>query len=72
MATGATPYVDSSILHACHADADADALCRTFLEYANSGAGAPTSARQYESKATAAVKLSDLFTSGTSWIDSSY
>ena len=42
------------------------------MEYSNSGAGATTTARQYETTATAAVSLSQLFPSGTAWIDGTY
>ncbi|KIN00065.1 carbohydrate esterase family 8 protein [Oidiodendron maius Zn] len=44
----------------------------TFMEYGNEGAGATTTARQYETRSTAAVSLSQIFSSGTYWIDSSY
>ncbi|KAJ4188416.1 hypothetical protein NW755_006576 [Fusarium falciforme] len=47
-------------------------LLRTFMEYSNSGAGATTTARQFETKATAAAGLSDLFPAGSAWIDHTY
>ncbi|KAH7267916.1 pectin lyase fold/virulence factor [Fusarium solani] len=44
----------------------------TFMEYSNRGAGATTTARQFETEATAAVGLSDLFPAGSAWIDHTY
>ncbi|KAK2471314.1 hypothetical protein H9L39_17545 [Fusarium oxysporum f. sp. albedinis] len=44
----------------------------TFMEYSNRGAGATTTSRMYETTATAAVSLSEIFTSGTGWIDNTY
>jgi pectinesterase len=42
------------------------------MEYSNRGAGATTTSRMYETTATAAVSLSEIFTSGTDWIDNTY
>ncbi|KAH7184016.1 pectin lyase fold/virulence factor [Fusarium oxysporum] len=44
----------------------------TFMEYSNRGVGATTTSRMYETTATAAVSLSEIFTSGTDWIDNTY
>lgn len=43
-----------------------------FEEYDNTGDGAGTSARLYETKAAAAVTMAQLWPDGYSWIDSTY
>ncbi|KAH6988399.1 pectin lyase fold/virulence factor [Ilyonectria destructans] len=62
----------SNIINSKGWDTMAPSATPTFMEYSNRGAGATTTARLYETTATAAVNLSDLFPSGTAWIDSIY
>lgn len=44
----------------------------TYEEYANTGAGSSTNSREYETKATAAMTLSQVFGSYCDWIDCTY
>ena len=77
MAPSATPYVRCHPLPIIQPErslmlTSRIPLSRTFMEYSNRGAGATTTARQFETEATAAVGLSDLFLAGSAWIDHTY